>query len=356
VIRGLAGQYGLFKRDETEEYYQGLTLYLLGALKFGNLDRVPEAPLPKQVAFWGAAVVQALLGLDSCPELSLRQRVQIYIQGELPLLSAERQKAIIDALAGLMGIASQEIQVYRIYAGSIVFDLGIPENGVQHLRSLLQSNSAQLRLLKIEKIIFEPGVQGKENWLFKNGIFRSSEMTKRITERKTIMTDKEIPNFGATIGNVTGGIHGTIIAGRDVKQTTITSGGQQATTDKGKPTLVKLKQLLTEVRQELATVTANQEALKKISDDNPSLAGTAETIVRKAAEKIEQATILEPEEAEAIEKSLKKASSILSSILDEAKSVAQKAGEVGQTARPIAEKLESVIKKLDLAVVWVVRL
>ena len=51
----------LFAPDDWREYYQGLTLYLLGTLKFKNLDDMPQAPLPKQVAFWGAASAQRLL-------------------------------------------------------------------------------------------------------------------------------------------------------------------------------------------------------------------------------------------------------------------------------------------------------
>jgi serine/threonine protein kinase len=51
----------LFDPDNWGEYYQGLTLYLMGALKFRNLDETPEAPLPKQVAFWGAAAAQKVL-------------------------------------------------------------------------------------------------------------------------------------------------------------------------------------------------------------------------------------------------------------------------------------------------------
>jgi WD40 repeat protein len=44
----------LFDADDPTEYYQGLTLYLLGALKFKNLDEIPQA---KAVAFWGAAAI-----------------------------------------------------------------------------------------------------------------------------------------------------------------------------------------------------------------------------------------------------------------------------------------------------------
>ena len=47
--------------DDPTEYYQGLILYLVGALKFANLEQPPHAPLPKQCAFWGAATAQWLL-------------------------------------------------------------------------------------------------------------------------------------------------------------------------------------------------------------------------------------------------------------------------------------------------------
>jgi len=60
AIRQTARKY-LFDPNDLSEYYQGLILYLLGALKFKNLDSMPEHPLPKQVAFWGAVLAYELL-------------------------------------------------------------------------------------------------------------------------------------------------------------------------------------------------------------------------------------------------------------------------------------------------------
>jgi len=54
-IRQTARRY-LFNYSDHTEYYQGLVPYLLGALKFRNLDEVS-----KQVAFWGAAAIQGIL-------------------------------------------------------------------------------------------------------------------------------------------------------------------------------------------------------------------------------------------------------------------------------------------------------
>jgi hypothetical protein len=68
AIRRVVRDYGLFDPRDFSEYYDGLTLYLLGALKFRNLDDAEEAPLPKQLAFWGAATIQGLLKEDPCPE------------------------------------------------------------------------------------------------------------------------------------------------------------------------------------------------------------------------------------------------------------------------------------------------
>ncbi len=67
VIRKMA-RACLFNLNDWGEYYQGLTLYLLGALKFGSLNRSPLAPLPKQLAFLGAAMAQYLLETPLLPE------------------------------------------------------------------------------------------------------------------------------------------------------------------------------------------------------------------------------------------------------------------------------------------------
>ncbi|NJN92818.1 MAG: protein kinase [Anaerolineales bacterium] len=65
-----AAQPLLFTPQDWTEYYQGLTLYLLGALKYTDLDHPSAGSLPRQVAFWGAASAQALIGQPlPCPEL-----------------------------------------------------------------------------------------------------------------------------------------------------------------------------------------------------------------------------------------------------------------------------------------------
>jgi len=58
ILRALreASREGLYCRDDVNEYYEGLVLYLLSALKFRNLGVVS-----KQVAFWGAATAVDLL-------------------------------------------------------------------------------------------------------------------------------------------------------------------------------------------------------------------------------------------------------------------------------------------------------
>jgi hypothetical protein len=92
AIRRAAGS-GLYDRDDYTEYYQGLILYLLGALKFANLDAVPEAPFPKQVAFVGAATVRRLLS----PE-----RIVLDVQQEPVALSpihVPAERAVLDGIA-----------------------------------------------------------------------------------------------------------------------------------------------------------------------------------------------------------------------------------------------------------------
>jgi len=160
---------------------------------------------------------------------------------------------------------------------------------------------------------------------------------------------------GVTIGDVTGGIHGSIIAGRDVKNVTITLGGQPTQADR-EPTIAELKQLLAEIQQDLAEVAAQREALKEISLAAPFTAQGAEQSVKDAARKVEETPGMKPAEAKSVQESLTEATALLSGILDGAKIVAQKAGEVGKAVQPIAEKLEPLVEKLAVAAFWAGRL
>ncbi|MCB8924091.1 MAG: phosphotransferase [Ardenticatenaceae bacterium] len=57
MIRQTAQRY-LFTPEDWSEYFYGLAIYLLGSLRYPNLDEVPGA---KAVAFWGTAVTLKLL-------------------------------------------------------------------------------------------------------------------------------------------------------------------------------------------------------------------------------------------------------------------------------------------------------
>jgi len=169
------------------------------------------------------------------------------------------------------------------------------------------------------------------------------------------MTGNEESLSEVHIGNVTGGIHGSIIAGRDVKNATITIGGQPTPADK-EPTLDEFKQLLAEIQQELAEVVAQQDALKQVSSATPFTAQGAEQAVKDVAKKVEAKPEMKPEEAKSAQKSLGEATTLLGGILDGAKTMAQKAGEVGKAVKPIAEKLAPLVEKLGVAAFWVAKL
>jgi hypothetical protein len=113
AIRQMASKC-LFNPDDWTEYYQGLTLYLLGALKFKNLDAQA-----KQVAFWTAAMAVDLLTLTSQSTkpikpvyaydvfISYSQADIGWVQGELlPLLEAADLKVFIDFRDFVPGEAS----------------------------------------------------------------------------------------------------------------------------------------------------------------------------------------------------------------------------------------------------------
>jgi len=169
------------------------------------------------------------------------------------------------------------------------------------------------------------------------------------------MASKEESLSEVHIGDVTGGIHGSIIAGRDVTNATITIGGQPTPADK-EPTVTELQQLLAEIQQELAEITVQRDALKEISPAAPFTAQGAEQSVKDVAKKVEETPEIKPEEAKSMQESLTEATTLLSGILDGAKTVAQKAGEVGSAVEPIAEKLGPLVEKVGVAAFWVAKL
>ncbi|MCI0575509.1 MAG: aminoglycoside phosphotransferase family protein [Chloroflexi bacterium] len=61
-----AAQHHLFEDGKWDEYYCGLALYLLGALRYRDLDQKVNGLAPKAIAFWAAATTLKLL--DSPPD------------------------------------------------------------------------------------------------------------------------------------------------------------------------------------------------------------------------------------------------------------------------------------------------
>lgn len=54
-----------------KEYYAGLTIHLLGSLKFKDFDNAPSGHQPKAIAFWSAAIITGFYeGMGSCENLS----------------------------------------------------------------------------------------------------------------------------------------------------------------------------------------------------------------------------------------------------------------------------------------------
>ena len=165
--------------------------------------------------------------------------------------------------------------------------------------------------------------------------------------------EKDQQSTGVTIGNVSGGIQGSIIAGRDVKNATVTIGGQPVPADK-EPTVPELKQLLAEIQRELADMSTEKEAFKALSPVTPFAVQGAEATVKDAAEKVERD--MKPESARSVQKGLLEATSLLGGVLDGARVVAEKAGAVVSAGMPIAEKLGPLVDKVATAAWWVAKL
>lgn len=168
------------------------------------------------------------------------------------------------------------------------------------------------------------------------------------------MPDKK-QSGGVSIGNVSGGIHSSIIAGRDVSNATISIGDQMVPADK-EPSFEEFQQLLVEINKELAELSSKKESLNAISPAAPHLVQGAEASVNEVANKTQDKTELEPEEAKSIEQRLTEATSLLGTILDSAKTVTAKAVDVGKTIGPVIDRVGPLAEKIAVAAFWAAKL
>jgi hypothetical protein len=158
---------------------------------------------------------------------------------------------------------------------------------------------------------------------------------------------------GVRIGNVSGGIHGSIIAGRDVKNATISLGGRPTPADK-EPTLEELQQLLAELSDELTVVASQRDALKALSPASVSNAEGARDNVKEAAVKVTPE--MRPEEAKSIQGYLVEAADLLGTILGRAKTLGQQAGAAADAFEGLPERLVPLADKATVAALWAAQL
>ena len=105
-------------------------------------------------------------------KVSPGRSIQIFLRGDFSTLSSERQQTAIEAFAAAMRISPEDIQIDRICQGSVIFELTVPSEAAQRLRYRAEMNSAQLRLLQVEKLIFETTPGKKEEWILQEGKYK----------------------------------------------------------------------------------------------------------------------------------------------------------------------------------------
>ena len=140
---------------------------------------------------------------DSTGETHSRQRVRITTTGDPGSLSTARRAGFIDALATILQVEPQAIQEHGVYAGDlpaqdwviergrpprislrglrrerpsggtggIVFELSLSPEALERLRALLKKESAQLGLLRVQRVAMARDVGEAEEWALSAGRF-----------------------------------------------------------------------------------------------------------------------------------------------------------------------------------------
>ena len=157
------------------------------------------------------------------------------------------------------------------------------------------------------------------------------------------------------IGAVSGGISHSMIAGRDIHNATMTIAGQRVPADKA-PTLDDLKQLLADIQGELEDISTQQERLKAISSATPFVVQGVVESVKDAASTVSVTAPPGPHAVQSAQAKLREATTLLTGILDNAKTVAEKTLSTGAAITPLLEKLAPLAEKMAVAAVWAAKL
>ena len=124
-------------------------------------------------------VGQFLITYFSIPRSQLKgcfdpKTIRLHLQGDYTALSQTARAEAIEAIATVLNLSPQDIDVFKIYeAGGIVFELGIPPLAVEHLGSLLQANDVKLHHLKVEHAVLPKESDETETWVLEGGRFLS---------------------------------------------------------------------------------------------------------------------------------------------------------------------------------------
>jgi hypothetical protein len=158
---------------------------------------------------------------------------------------------------------------------------------------------------------------------------------------------------GVRLGNISGGIHESVIAGRDITNATVTFGGKTMSAGDN-PTPADLAALLDELTTTLSALAERSDILSQISTSAPhTMAGARETVCTAAAH-LEGAVT--QEKAKSAQGELSEATTLTSAILKRATAMVEGASDAGQAVQYVVATLEPLLSMLAVATLWIGRL
>ena len=118
-------RYYLYTVEEPREYYKGLFLYLLGALKFKNLNDEESLHVPKQLAFWGAVLAyQYATQPDYACQLTGQKLTHLFLNGQIDVKPNGRESGNRKAISTDRPHKLAQMPIYRLAPVSPVLPHG----------------------------------------------------------------------------------------------------------------------------------------------------------------------------------------------------------------------------------------
>jgi methyl-accepting chemotaxis protein len=155
-----------------------------------------------------------------------------------------------------------------------------------------------------------------------------------------------------TIGNVSGSIDSSLIAGGNISE--VSTSVKKSDAQEHVPSMEELNELLANIRGQLIQLASKRDGLASISPSMPHGIQGVHDCVEAAIENVKPTA--SQEQTASAGRELAEAGSLLTHLMNNATKAVDGVSKVAESAKPLVRQLSPLIQSLSLAATWIAKI